>query len=76
MVILRYFNPCGAHPFGLIGENSKGIQNNLFPILCNVAFGKQKILKIYGNNWDTKDGTCVRDYINVMDLAESHIKAL
>ena len=76
IVNLRYFNPCGAHPSGLIGENPKGLPNNLFPIICNVASGKQKTLKIYGKDWDTKDGTCIRDYIHVMDLAESHIKAL
>lgn len=73
---LRYFNPVGAHPTGLIGENPKEYPNNLLPIILKVASGEQQLLKIYGNDWPTHDGTCIRDYIHVMDLAEGHIKAL
>ena len=73
---LRYFNPIGAHSSGLFGEDPKGNPNNIFPIICNTAFGLQKVLKIYGNDWPTKDGTTVRDYIHVMDLADAHIKIL
>ena len=73
---LRYFNPVGAHPSGSIGEDPRGIPNNLFPYINKVAFGKIKFLKIYGNNWDTKDGTGVRDYIHIMDLARGHCASL
>jgi len=73
---LRYFNPIGAHPSGLIGENPVGVPNNIFPFITQVALGKFKELKIFGNDWPTKDGTCIRDYIHVMDLAEGHIFAL
>ena len=73
---LRYFNPIGAHSSGLIGESPLGSPNNIFPIIINTAMGDQKELKIYGNDWPTKDGTCIRDYIHVMDLAEAHIKVL
>ena len=73
---LRYFNPIGAHPSGLIGENSCKNSNNLFPKLCDVAYGKFDFLEIYGNNWSTRDGTPIRDYIHVMDIAEAHISAL
>ena len=73
---LRYFNPIGAHDSGLIGENPSDVPNNLFPIICNVAQGKFSELKIFGNDWPTLDGTCVRDYIHVMDLAEAHTRAL
>ncbi len=73
---LRYFNPIGAHESGLIGEHPKGIPNNIFPLITNTALGLQKELKIYGNDWPTEDGTAVRDYIHVMDLAESHTKIL
>ncbi len=73
---LRYFNPIGAHKSGLIGENPKGLPNNIFPLIINTAIGEQKTFKIYGNDWPTKDGTPVRDYIHVMDLAETHIKVL
>ena len=73
---LRYFNPIGAHPSGLIGENPLGIPNNIFPHLIKVAAGKEKIFKIFGNSWPTNDGTGVRDYIHVMDLAEGHLSAL
>ena len=73
---LRYFNPLGAHPSGLLGENPKGTPNNIFPIISLVASGKIKELSIFGNNWDTSDGTCIRDYIHVMDVAEGHISTL
>ncbi len=73
---LRYFNPIGAHSSGLIGEDPKGKPNNIFPLIINTALGIQKELKIYGNDWPTHDGTPIRDYIHVMDLAEVHIKVL
>ncbi len=73
---LRYFNPIGAHPSGMIGENPLGIPNNLFPYICRVAKGEYKNLIIFGNDWPTEDGTGVRDYIHVMDLASSHRAAL
>ena len=73
---LRYFNPIGAHNSYKIGENPRGIPNNLFPYLCKVASGQINELKIFGNDWSTRDGTCIRDYIHVMDLAEGHIKTL
>ena len=73
---LRYFNPIGAHESGLLGEDPKGIPNNIFPLITKTALGIQKELKIYGNDWPTKDGTPIRDYIHVMDLAESHVKIL
>ena len=73
---LRYFNPIGAHRSGLIGENPKGKPNNVFPLIINTAQGIQKELKIFGDDWPTPDGTPIRDYIHVMDLAEAHIKVL
>lgn len=73
---LRYFNPIGAHQSGFIGENPKNKPNNLFPYICGVASGKFDKLRIFGNNWPTFDGTGIRDYIHVMDLAEAHISAL
>ncbi len=73
---LRYFNPVGAHPSGQIGEDPLTYPNNLFPYLCQVAVGRREKLKIFGNDWPTNDGTCVRDYIHVMDLAEGHYRAL
>ena len=76
IVNLRYFNPIGAHSSGLIGENPLGLPNNIFPIILDVAVGKEKIFKVFGNNWPTLDGTCIRDYIHVMDLAEGHLKSL
>lgn len=72
---LRYFNPIGAHPSGIIGENPLGSPNNIFPILLNVANREIKKLDIFGNDWPTKDGTPVRDYIHIMDLADSHLIA-
>ena len=73
---LRYFNPIGAHESGLIGEDPCGVPNNIFPLMTNTALGLQKELHIFGNDWPTKDGTPVRDFIHVMDLAESHIEIL
>lgn len=74
--ILRYFNPVGAHESGLIGEEPQGIPNNLMPYIARVASGELKELSVFGNDYDTKDGTGVRDYIHVVDLAKGHIKAL
>lgn len=74
--ILRYFNPIGAHESGLIGEDPNGIPNNLMPIIMKVKTGKIPQLNVYGNDYDTKDGSCVRDFIHVMDLARGHILAL
>lgn len=76
VVLLRYFNPIGAHPSGLIGEDPQGIPNNLMPFITQVAVGKRPQLTIFGDDYDTPDGTCRRDYIHVMDLAEGHVKAL
>ncbi|MQL49789.1 UDP-glucose 4-epimerase GalE [Photorhabdus khanii] len=73
---LRYFNPIGAHPSGIIGEDPNGIPNNLLPYISQVAIGRLEYLSIYGNDYPTKDGTGVRDYIHVMDLAEGHIAAI
>jgi UDP-glucose 4-epimerase len=75
-VSLRYFNPVGAHPSGLIGEDPLGIPNNLMPYIGQVALGKLPFLKIYGNDYDTPDGTGMRDYIHVKDLAAGHVLAL
>jgi UDP-glucose 4-epimerase len=76
IALLRYFNPVGAHPSGRIGEDPKGIPNNLVPYIAQVAVGKLDELKIFGNDYPTPDGTGVRDYIHIMDLADGHIKAL
>ena len=76
IAILRYFNPVGAHESGLIGEEPQGIPNNLMPYVARVAAGKLKELSVFGNDYDTPDGTGVRDYIHVVDLAKGHIKAL
>ena len=76
VVVLRYFNPIGAHPSGLIGENPNDIPNNLFPYLLKVAAGKLDKLRIFGNDYDTRDGTCIRDFIHVVDLARGHIASL
>ena len=73
---LRYFNPIGAHRSGLIGENPSGKPNNIFPLILKVAAGKIKQLNVFGNDWPTHDGTGVRDYIHVLDLADGHISAL
>ena len=76
VALLRYFNPVGAHSSGLIGEDPQGITNNLMPYITQVAAGRKEILSIFGNDYDTIDGTGVRDYIHVMDLALGHVKAL
>ena len=76
IAILRYFNPVGAHESGLIGEDPSGVPNNLMPYVSQVAVGKLECLSVFGNDYDTKDGTGVRDYIHVEDLADGHIKAL
>ncbi|QNU67570.1 UDP-glucose 4-epimerase GalE [Ruminiclostridium herbifermentans] len=76
IAILRYFNPIGAHISGIIGEDPNGIPNNLVPYIAQVAVGKLKVLNVYGNDYDTVDGTGVRDYIHVVDLAKGHLKAL
>ena len=76
IAILRYFNPVGAHESGLIGEDPKGIPNNLMPIIAQVATGRREKLNIWGNDYDTPDGTGVRDYIHVVDLAAGHLKRL
>ena len=76
VVLLRYFNPIGAHESGLIGENPNGIPNNLMPYITQVAVGKREKLTIFGDDYDTPDGTGVRDYIHVCDLADGHLKAL
>ena len=76
VILLRYFNPIGAHKSGLIGEDPKGIPNNLLPYVAQVAVGKLKCLGVFGNDYDTPDGTGVRDYIHVVDLARGHVKAI
>lgn len=76
VAILRYFNPIGAHKSGLIGEDPNGIPNNLLPYIAQVGIGKLKFLSVFGNDYPTHDGTGVRDYIHVVDLAKAHIKAL
>ncbi len=76
VALLRYFNPIGAHESGLIGEDPKGIPNNLMPYITQVAVGRLKELSVFGNDYDTVDGTGVRDYIHVVDLARGHIKAV
>lgn len=76
IAILRYFNPVGAHESGLIGEEPRGIPNNLMPYIVRVASGELEELSVFGNDYDTKDGTGVRDYIHVVDLAKGHLKAL
>jgi UDP-glucose 4-epimerase len=74
--VLRYFNPVGAHPSGLIGEDPRGIPNNLVPYIAKVALGELAELRVFGNDYDTPDGTCWRDYIHVMDLARAHVLSL
>ncbi|MCR5107852.1 MAG: UDP-glucose 4-epimerase GalE [Lachnospiraceae bacterium] len=76
IILLRYFNPIGAHESGKIGEDPKGIPNNLMPYVSQVAIGKLKCLGVFGDDYDTPDGTGVRDYIHVVDLAKGHVKAL
>jgi UDP-glucose 4-epimerase len=76
IVLLRYFNPVGAHPSGTIGEDPNGIPNNLMPFITQTAVGKRSCLSVFGDDYNTPDGTGVRDYIHVMDLAAGHVKAL
>lgn len=76
VILLRYFNPIGAHPSGMIGEDPKGIPNNLLPYVAQVAIGKLECLGVFGDDYDTPDGTGVRDYIHVVDLAKGHVKAI
>ncbi len=76
IINLRYFNPVGAHHSGLIGENPKQNSSNLFPIIAKVIFENKKILSVFGNDWPTRDGTCIRDYIHIEDLAEAHFNAI
>lgn len=76
VILLRYFNPIGAHESGLIGEQPNGIPNNLLPYICQVASGKLQKLSVFGNDYPTPDGTGMRDYIHVMDLAEGHVAAM
>lgn len=76
VALLRYFNPIGAHPSGLIGEDPRGIPNNLMPYISQVAIGRRDHLSVYGNDYDTHDGTGVRDYIHVVDLARGHVAAI
>jgi UDP-glucose 4-epimerase len=76
IALLRYFNPIGAHKSGLLGEDPNGIPNNLFPYIAQVAVGKREYLGVFGNDYDTPDGTGVRDYIHVMDLASGHLCAV
>ncbi|MDP9045231.1 MAG: UDP-glucose 4-epimerase GalE [Pseudomonadota bacterium] len=76
IALLRYFNPVGAHESGLIGEDPRGVPNNLMPFVAQVAGGKREFLQVYGSDYDTPDGTGVRDYIHVMDVAEGHVHAL
>ncbi|MEI3326288.1 MAG: NAD-dependent epimerase/dehydratase family protein [Thomasclavelia sp.] len=74
-VALRYFNACGAHPNGSIGELHNP-ETHLIPLILQVALGKREAINVFGNDYDTKDGTCIRDYIHVCDLADAHIKTL
>lgn len=76
VILLRYFNPIGAHKSGMIGEDPKGIPNNLLPYVAQVAIGKLECVGVFGNDYDTPDGTGVRDYIHVVDLAKGHVKAI
>ena len=75
-ISLRYFNPIGSHESGLIGDRSSDNPNNLVPIITETAIGKREQVTIFGDDYDTKDGTCLRDYIHVVDLANAHVKAL
>lgn len=76
VIILRYFNPIGAHPSGMIGEDPYGIPNNLMPYVAQVAVGRREFLTVFGSDYPTADGTGVRDYLHVMDLAEGHLSAI
>jgi UDP-glucose 4-epimerase len=76
VAVLRYFNPVGCHPSGLIGEDPLGVPNNLMPYVAQVAVGRRPHLSVFGNDYDTPDGTGIRDYVHVMDLASGHLRAL
>jgi UDP-glucose 4-epimerase len=76
VISLRYFNPAGAHPSAIIGENPKLVALNLVPVITETAMGKREICHVYGDDYPTRDGSCIRDYIHVMDLADAHEKAL
>lgn len=76
MIILRYFNPVGAHPSGTLGEDPTGVPNNLMPYVAQVAIGNRPYLNVFGNDYNTIDGTGVRDYLHIMDLADGHVSAL
>lgn len=76
MIILRYFNPVGAHPSGTLGEDPTGVPNNLMPYVAQVAVGNRPCINVFGNDYNTIDGTGVRDYLHIMDLAEGHVSAL
>ena len=76
IALLRYFNPVGAHVSGLLGEDPKSLPNNLFPLIIKVSSGESEKLLVYGNDWPTSDGTCIRDFIHVMDLASAHCASL
>lgn len=76
IILLRYFNPIGAHESGLIGEDPNGIPNNLLPYITKVSIGELPFLRVFGNDYDTPDGTCIRDYIHVVDLAKGHVLAI
>jgi UDP-glucose 4-epimerase len=76
IILLRYFNPVGAHKSGRIGEDPNGIPNNLVPFITQVAVGKLAKLRVFGDDYETRDGTCIRDYIHVVDLALGHLKAI
>ncbi len=73
---MRYFNPCGAHESGLIGEDPKGAPGNLMPLMSHVAIGKKDELQVFGNDYDTRDGTAIRDYIHIYDLSVGHMQAM
>lgn len=76
VILLRYFNPVAAHPSGKIGEHPVGVPLNLMPYIQQVAVGVRKELSVYGDDYDTRDGTCIRDYIHVMDLGDAHVAAV
>ncbi len=76
IINLRYFNPIGAHKSGNLGECPNGLPNNIFPLILKVASKKLKVLNVYGDDWNTRDGTCIRDYVHILDLAEGHVEAL
>ena len=75
-IALRYFNPIGAHPSALIGELPRGVPNNLVPFITQTAIGKRECLSVFGNDYPTPDGTCLRDYIDIVDLAKAHVCAV